>query len=310
VETDFRLTRSIQIDRAHFLSALFFVLLFRWVDRKDRNNKKAPPRKKTKAKETGKLLREDRNNKKAPPRRKTKAKETGRLIARHELKEVRKAHYESRETEKTVRIPNAMGVPMLREYMSYREEESKRELCYQVLRQVLDNGGIFREKQQDSSIENWIVVPYEVAFKKVQQFFMTKMCKVKKDGMSDSGQVEYPDFSRPAERSQVSSTTRATEIGSVAERLEMIAIATLGNLPEAKHTYKVETEKFKDPNWAVVSVVSELPEIVWTYFLFAVIVQIILLDGYILIKIWYVMFPGGAPYFKSPRFLNPFSMDG
>jgi hypothetical protein len=133
------------------------------------------------------------------------------------------------------------------------------------------------------------------------------MRKVKKRVMAESlCLVQPPDFSKPAEMSQVRSTSTplATETASVEERLEMIA--TFGDIldeDEEKQTYKVETFKRLDLNFEVISVVSQLPEIVWTFFLVIIIAHIVLLDGYILLKIFYTYFPA-APYLKSRRLLN------
>jgi hypothetical protein len=175
------------------------------------------------------------------------------------------------------------------------------------LQNVLQRGGIFRK--QDPISKKRITVSYDATYAKVRGFFTTEMCKVKKRAMAES-LIEPPDFSKPAEMSsQVRSTSTplATETASVEERLEMIA--TLGNiLDEEKHTYKVETAKLPDLNFEVTSVVSQLPEIVWTFFLAIIIAQIVLLDGRILYKIFYTYFPA-APYFKSQRLLNPLSMD-
>jgi hypothetical protein len=259
----------------------------------------------------------------------TQAKEPGKLTAHQEEHQDRETYYESRAKnhhETKVVIPNdndvlfgpggagkvfdhignqryrAMGAESIQAYESCKKDENKRLLCTQVLVTALDNGSIFRK--QDPGSKMWITVPYEAAFKKVQELFRT----LKKKSVIDSGLDEYPDFSKPTELSQKVLTSRETDTGSVAERLEMIA--TLGNLPEAKYTYKVQLDDSPGLNWKAESVVSELTEIFLAFFIFVVIAQTVFLDGEILINIFYIMFTRGAPYLKSQSLLNPASMDG
>jgi hypothetical protein len=201
-----------------------------------------------------------------------------------------------------------MGAERVQTYVFCANEDTKRLLCTEVLQYVLQSGGIFRK--QDHSSEQWITVSYDVAYAKVRGYFTTEMCKVKKGAMAKSP-VEPPDFSKPPEMSQVLSTSTlpATETASVEERLEMIGkYGDILDEDEEKHTYKVETVKRPDLNFEASSVVSQQPEIVWTFFLMIVMAQIVFLDEYILIKIFYMIFPA-APYFKSRRLLNPLSMD-